>query len=53
MISQPQQVAEGCFDFIQLGGAELTHAPREFAVIETGESLHVHGRVFGEPAGFA
>ena len=51
--SQPQQIADGCFDFSHLGGAELAHAPGEFAVIETGESLHVHSGVFGQPAGFA
>ena len=51
--SQLQQIADGCFDFSHLGGAELAHAPGEFAVIETGESLHVHSGVFGQPAGFA
>jgi hypothetical protein len=36
-----------------LGGAELAQAPGECAAIKTGESLHVHSGVFGQPAGFA
>jgi hypothetical protein len=53
MTSQFQQIAECFFDFSHLGGAELAHAPGEFALIENGESMHVHSGVFGQPAGFA
>lgn len=48
-----QQVAEGGFHFGHLGGVEFAHAAGEFAMIETCEFLHVHCRVFGQPARFA